>query len=130
MSPFAKTAGGKSSFAEISGNGPPRHFVPPLRRGELYSATVRAEFPSIGGVPQRGGVVREFGIGCLVPCHSRAGGNDKETAELYTYSLLSSRAERGDPVNKEALRANARRHNNPDPVVKPRDDSGGVTSNQ
>ena len=43
-------------------------------------------------------------------CHSRAGGNDKESVGLSTYSPLSSRAERGDPVNKKALRADARRH--------------------
>ena len=29
---------------------------------------------------------------------------------MSTYSPLSSRAERGDPVNKKALRADARRH--------------------
>ena len=33
-----------------------------------------------------------------------------ETAGLGIYSPLSSRAERGDPVNKKALRAFARRH--------------------
>ena len=33
-----------------------------------------------------------------------------ESTRRRTYSPLSSRAKRGDPVNKKALRANARRH--------------------
>ena len=44
--------------------------VPPLRRGELYSATVRAKFPSIGGVAacRRGG--KRVRIYPLTPlCH-------------------------------------------------------------
>ena len=40
---------------------------PPLRRGELCPATVRSQFPSIGGVPQRGGVVRDFKKMPLLP---------------------------------------------------------------
>ena len=43
--------------------------------------------------------------------YSRLRGNDKSGVCLGNYSPLSSRAERGDPVNKKkALRANARRH--------------------
>ncbi len=42
--------------------------------------------------------------------YSRLRGNDKESVGLGYYSPLSSRAKRGDPVNKKALRANARRH--------------------
>ena len=55
---------------------------------------------------------------------------------LGYYSSLSSRAERGDPVNKKALRANARRHIALDCrsrtttfstlIVLLRNDSGGV----
>ena len=33
-----------------------------------------------------------------------------EISRIYTYSPLSSRAKRGDPVNKKALRAFARKH--------------------
>ena len=47
----------------------------PLRRGELGTFPLRAEFPSVGGVSQRDGVVRECEISHLVYCHSRAGGN-------------------------------------------------------
>ena len=47
----------------------------PLRRGELVTFPLRAEFPSIGGVARSAGVVRECRIGYLVPCHSREGGN-------------------------------------------------------
>ena len=79
--------------------------TPPLDE-ELYSATVLGAAPSVvkgdlgrgGKVPSspplegwaKPGVVRDCGIIHLVP--------------------LSSRAKRGDPVNKKALRANARRH--------------------
>ena len=59
--------------------------TPPLDE-ELYSATVRSKFPSIGGVGDTGpratcrvggwdGVVRECEIGYLISCHSREGGN-------------------------------------------------------
>ena len=48
---------------------------------------------------------------------SRAGGGGRQTVggwgrefKKNTYSPLSSRAKRGDPVNKKVLRANARRH--------------------
>ena len=40
----------------------------------------------------------------------RVCGNDKSGVCSGYYSPLSSRAKRGDPVNKKALRANARRH--------------------
>ena len=40
----------------------------------------------------------------------RVCGNDKGGVCLGYYSPLLSRAKRGDPVNKKALRANARRH--------------------
>ena len=49
----------------------------PLRRGELYSATIRAKFPSVGGAAacRRGGKrVRNYPLSPLI-CHSRAGGN-------------------------------------------------------
>ena len=63
--------------------------------------------PRDGG---RGGKrVRNYPLSILT-CHSRVGGNDKSGVGLGTYSPLSSRAKRGDPVNKKALRANARRH--------------------
>ena len=55
----------KPPFAEASGDRPPRRFAAPLRRGELCSATVRSKFPSIGGVSQRDGVVREFSVQML-----------------------------------------------------------------
>ena len=59
VSPFAKASGDKSSFAEATGDKPhPADCVgtPPLDE-ELCSATVRAKFPSIGGVAacRRGG---------------------------------------------------------------------------
>ena len=109
---------------------PPRHFVPPLRRGELYSATGWSKFPSIGGVSHTPGPTKmQFswvvGAGWL------------ESTRLSSYSPLSSRAERGDPVNKKALRAFARRHialdcHSRTPtfstlIVLLRNDSGGVT---
>ena len=62
--------------------------APPLRRGELYSATVRSQFPSIGGVTRaraprdvsrgwlgRGGQRIQEKTLTLLTCHSRAGGN-------------------------------------------------------
>ena len=64
----------------------------PLRRGELVMLSLQAKFPSIGGV---------------AAC--RRGG--KRVQDWALTPPLSSRAERGDPVNKKALRAFARRHN-------------------
>ena len=48
-------------------NHPVAQSAPPLRRGELYPATVRSQFPSIGGVARSAGVVREFKNTHLVP---------------------------------------------------------------
>ena len=116
---------------------PPRHFVPPLRRGELWSATVRTQFPSVGGA--RGGVVYSLlvirdslfvcvSLGRVAPCaYPRICSNcavacfhilgfprlvpvgilvvvQTALSLVFTYSD-SSRAKRGDPVNKKALRA-------------------------
>ena len=80
-----------SPFAEASGDKSP----PPVARGATG-----------GGGGKR---VRKYPLSILT-CHSRVGGNDKSGVGLGTYSPLSSRAKRGDPVNKKALRANARRH--------------------
>ena len=65
--PFAEATGDKPPFAEASGDKPPRRFAAPLRRGELGMFPLRAKFPSVGGVSQRDGVVRECGVGHLVP---------------------------------------------------------------
>ena len=57
---------------------------PPLRRGELVTFPLRAEFPSIGGVARSAGVVREYGIRYLV-----------------TFVIARERNDRGNPVNKK-----------------------------
>ena len=43
-------------------------------------------------------------------CRAKRDGGWPESLRNHTYSPLSSRAKRGDPVNKKVLRANARRH--------------------
>ena len=43
--------------------------VPPLRRGELYPATVRTKFPSIGGVGAARGGKRFQENAITPPCH-------------------------------------------------------------
>ena len=60
--------------------------------------------------PQRGTLARDGTY--QVPLHWRGGRSPGwlESSRKRTYSPLSSRAKRGDPVNKKALRANARRH--------------------
>ena len=66
--PTAHRAGG--GVQSTTGGGVqlrPRHYVPPLRRGEFCPATVRTKFPSIGGVARSAGVVREFKNTHLVP---------------------------------------------------------------
>ncbi len=109
---------GTSCHPSAEGNFSPRRYVP--------------SSPPLEGWAQPG-VVREFKKTHLLPilCHSRAGGNDRgesaranahrlwrgvscfarrgvgrvEGSHLSAYSPLSSRAKRGDPVNKKALRA-------------------------
>ena len=108
----------KARHPSAEGNFAPRRYVP--------------SSPPLEGWAQPG-VVREFKKTHLLPilCHSRAGGNDRgesaranahrlwrgvscfarrgvgrvEGSHLSAYSPLSSRAKRGDPVNKKALRA-------------------------
>ena len=60
--------------------------------------------------PQRGTLARDSTY--QVPLHWRGGRSPgwSESSRNRTYSPLSSRAKRGNPVNKKALRANARRH--------------------
>ena len=116
-------------------NHPVAQSAPPPRRGELYPATVRSQFPSIGWVAGAGWFTRDSRVcrsGALRPMRilvfirsalrltsytripsADACGYPRSCSNfallVFTYSDLS-RAKRGDPVNKKALRAFARRH--------------------
>ena len=72
VSPFAEATGDKPHPPSSQAMTPPAPTTGAVGIGTFPS---RSKFPSIGGVPQRGGVVREFEIIHLLFCHSRAGGN-------------------------------------------------------
>ena len=90
---------GVSCFARrgVGSTMTPRHFVPPLRRGELGLRPVAEPVPlHWRGAPTPGPARRVAWV-------ARPGW--LESSRTRTYSPLSSRAKRGDPVNKKVLRA-------------------------
>ena len=73
-------------FAEASGDKPPRPAGTPPQRGTLFCDRNAPSSPPLEGWATPGparcvawvvkpGVVREYGISHLIPCHSREGGN-------------------------------------------------------